>query len=165
MRFLQNICPKPIFRFSKGGGGSTLIYLQVCTFTFVIKFRLLLSICGFALLVPPQSENASYAPAEELLLYPRCSCPRSVSASACKMLGKMLKVMEFQSLYFYLHFNFAYYTNKALTTKAHDRRAWLWHLWFSYVFHTTKSFQSGVSLLNENLTSFFFYRYEIKLYH
>ena len=30
--FLQNICPKRIFRFS-GGGGSTLIHLQVCTFT------------------------------------------------------------------------------------------------------------------------------------
>ena len=30
--FLQNIWPKHIFRFSRGGG-STLIYLQVCTFT------------------------------------------------------------------------------------------------------------------------------------
>ena len=31
--FLQNKHPKQIFRFSSGGGGSTVIYLQVCTFT------------------------------------------------------------------------------------------------------------------------------------
>ena len=34
--FAKNICPKHIFRFSRGGGvggGSTFIYLQVCTFT------------------------------------------------------------------------------------------------------------------------------------
>ena len=39
------ICPNHIFRFSREGGW-TLKYLQVCAFTFVIKFRLLLSICG-----------------------------------------------------------------------------------------------------------------------
>ena len=34
------------FVLAERGGGSTQIYLQVCTFHFVIKFRLLLSICG-----------------------------------------------------------------------------------------------------------------------
>ena len=42
-----------------------------------------------------------------------------------------VKVMKFQSLYFFLHFNFAYHTNKALYNKS-SRQAcirWLWHLW------------------------------------
>ena len=61
MRFLQNICPKLIYRFSRGGGGQ-LEYI----------FKFVLSLCNqiststfdlrFALLVHPQSENASYAP-------------------------------------------------------------------------------------------------------
>ena len=43
-----------------------------------------------------------------------------------------VKVMEFQSLYFFLQFNFAYHTNKAPYNKI-SRQAriwWLWHLWF-----------------------------------
>ena len=57
------IYPKHIFRFSKRGRGFNFIYI----------FKFVLSLCNqiststfdlrFALLVPPQSENASYAPA------------------------------------------------------------------------------------------------------
>ena len=50
--FLQNICPKHIFRFSRGGGvnfnKSSSFY-----FHFVIQFRLLLSICGLHFWCPP----------------------------------------------------------------------------------------------------------------
>ena len=45
MRFLQHICPKHIFRFSRGWGFNFNIS-SIMYFHFVIKFRLLLSICG-----------------------------------------------------------------------------------------------------------------------
>ena len=44
--FLQNICPKHIFRFSREGGGINFNISSSFYFHFVIKFRLLLSICG-----------------------------------------------------------------------------------------------------------------------
>ena len=63
--FLQNIYPKHSFRFSRGEGGQ-LKYI----------FKFVLSLCNkiststfdlrFALLVPPQSENASYAPVNKM---------------------------------------------------------------------------------------------------
>ena len=46
MRFLQNIYPKHIFRFSKGGGEVNFNISSSLYFHFVIKFRLLLSVCG-----------------------------------------------------------------------------------------------------------------------
>ena len=55
--FLQNIHPKHIFRFSEGGGYSVKLVLSLCNQISTSTFDL-----WFALLVPPQSENASYAP-------------------------------------------------------------------------------------------------------
>ena len=59
--FFAKYMPKAHFSFKQGGGGSTLIYLkfvlslcnQISTSTFDLRLTLL---------VPPQSENASYAP-------------------------------------------------------------------------------------------------------
>ena len=61
MRFLQKICQSIyIVLAGKGGGGNFIIFKfvlslcnQISTSTFDLRF---------ALLVPPQSENASYAP-------------------------------------------------------------------------------------------------------
>ena len=52
VRFLQNNCPKHIFRFSRGGGGFNLNISSSLYFRFVIKFWLLLSICGLHFLCP-----------------------------------------------------------------------------------------------------------------
>ena len=46
LRFLQIICPTHIFRFSRGGGGVNFNISSSLYFHFLIKFRLLLSICG-----------------------------------------------------------------------------------------------------------------------
>ena len=46
------------------GGGVNFNISSSLYFHFVIKFRLLLSICGLHVWCPPQSENASYAPAK-----------------------------------------------------------------------------------------------------
>ena len=46
VRFLQHICPKQIFRFSRGGGGFNFNISSSLYFHFVIKFRLLLSVWG-----------------------------------------------------------------------------------------------------------------------
>ena len=62
--------------------------------------------------------------AEELLLH-------QTLASACKMLGQMLKSWNFSLSVFFLHFNLSYYTNKAPFNKSSRpaRIRWLWHLW------------------------------------
>ena len=71
--------------------------------------------------------------AEELLLYPRRRCQRPRQASTCKMLGQMLKSGNWSlSVFFFLHFKFAYHTNKAPYNKSlrQARIRWLWYLWF-----------------------------------
>ena len=45
-----------------------------------------------------------------------------------------VKVLEFKFLYiFFLHFNFAYHTNKAPYNESlrQARIRWLWHLWYT----------------------------------
>ena len=52
-----------------GEGGDVNFYITSSLyFHFVIKFRLLLSICGLHFLVPPQSGIASYAPGADVLI-------------------------------------------------------------------------------------------------
>ena len=62
--------------------------------------------------------------AEELLLYLRRLCRRP-RRFACKMLGQMLKSWNFSLSVFFLHFNFAYHTNKAPCNKS-LRQACIW---------------------------------------
>ena len=66
--------------------------------------------------------------AEELHLciaIPLASASASVSASACRILGQMLKSWNFSLFIFFLHFNFAYHTNKAPNIK-NLRQAHIW---------------------------------------
>ena len=51
------------------------------------------------------------------------------------MLGQILKSWNFSLFVFFLHFNFAYHTNKAPCNKSlrRARIQWLWHLWLHWV--------------------------------